>query len=337
MTRALSILFLAGCCLIFSQQVSAQQVSTQTWVGPVDFPTGREIVAAADSQVDYSSSVYYCHDARATLYRDGEYLGTGWMSNYCVPEVTSISGQVYVPDNVPDADYICNGDFTATPYFTGEGADYYNFQSFLEEPAFFDYFHFFQFGFLGPGPPRPSIGSVILGVVYNFFQQGNPPGNCNDIRDTIRREYVTHGVNLRPACDDFTQNRASEYYSFNDLNTGDSGWALIRDPLIRLILYNDYGLDLWIIELPVTYNLPRPINSAYRNPARNGRVGGARQSRHMYGDAADIRNVSRTQQEYTDAAEAAERADADFVEPLTGPCGLGCIHADWRDHGGGYR
>lgn len=81
----------------------------------------------------------------------------------------------------------------------------------------------------------------------------------------------------------------------------------------------------------------KPMQSAYRNPVRNFRVGGARQSRHMYGDAADLQNQARTQAEYNSSAQAARNALASYIEPLNGPCGFGCVHADWRNYGGGYR
>jgi hypothetical protein len=34
---------------------------------------------------------------------------------------------------------------------------------------------------------------------------------------------------------------------------------------------------------------------------------------------------------------AAAKANADYIEPQSGPCKLNCLHADWRNHDGGYR
>ena len=56
------------------------------------------------------------------------------------------------------------------------------------------------------------------------------------------------------------------------------------------------------------------------------------QSRHMYGDAADLRNESRTEEEWKAMYGAALRAHASFREPRDGPCKLNCVHADWRPH-----
>jgi hypothetical protein len=285
-----SILLAAACLLIFSQQANAQSVYTTTWVGPVDFPGGsRQIVGSVQSDADYSTVSWYCIDMWAYLFRDGQELGSGFGSNNCHQEWIMVRAEVLVPDDVPDAEYVTNGNVTVTPYYTGSTqGDYYNYQSYLDPGAPY-IVECCSFGFLGPGPARPDIGSILLGTVYNYFQQGNPPGACNDQRDTIRREYVTHQVNLQPVCNNFTQTRHSANYTFAQLNTGDYTWALIRDPLI-IGANNNYGLDRWIQEIGQV----KTINSAYRNPARNARVGGAAQSRHMYGDVADLRNDART-------------------------------------------
>jgi hypothetical protein len=60
----------------------------------------------------------------------------------------------------------------------------------------------------------------------------------------------------------------------------------------------------------------------------------------MYGDAMDLRNESQTVQEYNEMANAAKNgnpnAGASYVEELTGPCSLVCVHADWRNTAGPY-
>ena len=324
------LLFTAIFCLALAYHITAQSIYTTTWVGPVNFPGGTQIVGTATSSMDYSTQPYYCITAWAYLYRDGDHITSEYASNNCDPTLTLIQAEALVPDDHPDAEYVIDGEFTVTPYYTGQSdSDYYNYQTYFDAPYFFEPG---AYGFLGPGPSRPDVGSILLGVVYNYLQQGTPPGQCNDARDTIRREYVTHMVNLRPICANFTQNRHSTYFTFNELNTGNFAWALIRDPLIIDHNNNNYGLDEW----RVAYGIAMTVNSAYRNPARNAAVGGARNSRHMYGDAADIRNVSGTINEYNNMAAAAGTANADYIEPWTGPCGNGCVHADWRNHAGGY-
>jgi hypothetical protein len=100
-----------------------------------------------------------------------------------------------------------------------------------------------------------------------------------------------------------------------------------------IVYFTDYGLAQWSVE---SGNLPMNVNSAYRNPSRNNRVGGAKGSRHMYGDAVDIKNETRSIDEYNARRDAAKNAKANYIEPWDGPCGNGCVHADWRNYSGGY-
>jgi hypothetical protein len=154
---------------------------------------------------------------------------------------------------------------------------------------------------------------------------------CGDSRDSLIREYDTYGVSLNPTCSNFTNSKRTEYFAFSELETGDYSWALLRSPFVAS-KSTGYGIDRWRYE----YGGPRYTNSVYRNPARNRRVGGASQSRHMYGDAADLRNVSGSSSEWLNMYYAAGRAHADWREPSNGPCGYACNHADWRSHSGGY-
>lgn len=158
-----------------------------------------------------------------------------------------------------------------------------------------------------------------------------PCGGCGDERDQIIAEYFTYGVNFVPVCVNFTQTAHSVYFTFSELNTGDYTWALVRQPL-TISQSSGYGLDDW----RANYGSSRIVNSAYRNPARNYAVGGAANSRHMFGDAVDLRNQSGGVPEWNAMVSAANSAKADFVEPQNGPCGLACTHADWRSHSGGY-
>ncbi|MGH9843600.1 MAG: D-Ala-D-Ala carboxypeptidase family metallohydrolase [Blastocatellia bacterium] len=108
-------------------------------------------------------------------------------------------------------------------------------------------------------------------------------------------------------------------------------WGLVREPL-TMDKSSGYGLDKW----RDAYGAPRIVNSAYRSPRKNSSVGGARQSRHMYGDAVDLRNVTGGDEEYNAMVTAANAARADYIEPVSGPCRKACVHADWRNTTGGY-
>lgn len=178
--------------------------------------------------------------------------------------------------------------------------------------------------------------ALLIGPDDSHFNDNVSQGygvymGCGAVLDSIIKEYDTYGVSLNPKCLDFTQDRHSVSFSFAELNTGDYAWALLRAPLVATAA-SGYGLD----KLRQAYGGPRVINSAYRNPPHNASIGGATQSRHMYGDAADLRNASGTITEYTAMRSAAKRAHADYIEPRSGPCRTNCVHADWRAHAGAY-
>jgi hypothetical protein len=157
---------------------------------------------------------------------------------------------------------------------------------------------------------------------------------CGDERDSMKGEYAYYNVALSPKCPDFTFTKRSAYFSFGELNTGDYSWALVRDPLIAPQSAG-YGLDAW----RSYYGSSRIVNSSYRNPARNFNITppAAQGSRHMFGDAADLRNQSGGVDEWNAMVQAAYFANADYVEPQNLACGLACTHADWRGHAGSYR
>ena len=108
---------------------------------------------------------------------------------------------------------------------------------------------------------------------------------CGDERGTIIQEYVTYNVNLRPTCSDFTQSvPASSHYSFGQWNSGTYSWAILRDSVVAntFCVVSNYG------------SVPN-LNSGYRNPARNAQVSDATNSRHVYGDAADLSAPNQSQ------------------------------------------
>jgi hypothetical protein len=138
---------------------------------------------------------------------------------------------------------------------------------------------------------------------------------CGDQRDTIIREYRTYRVNLYPRCADFTQTAHSQNFTFAQLNSGDYTWAIIRDSLLT-------GLEC---VRTANGNVNLTINSGYRNPAHNAQVGGESQSRHMFGDAADIASNSQTWDPLHDAGKSCNAC----VEPRSATF-PGHVHVDWR-------
>lgn len=68
------------------------------------------------------------------------------------------------------------------------------------------------------------------------------------------------------------------------------------------------------------------ISSGFRSPERNGAIGGATHSRHMFGDAFDILIPSAAA--WTNLRNIAESEGADFIEPYT--MTRTWLHCDWR-------
>ena len=138
---------------------------------------------------------------------------------------------------------------------------------------------------------------------------------CGDQRDTIIAEYPQYGVSFTPTCVDFTQTAHSTHFSFAELNSGDYSWAIIRDSLLT-------GLEC---VRTGNGNVALTINSGYRNPAHNAAVGGESQSRHMFGDAADIASNDQT----WDPLHNAGKSCGACVEPRSATF-PGHVHVDWR-------
>ena len=175
-----------------------------------------------------------------------------------------------------------------------------------------------------PGPGRSTDPPVLVANQPLTISQ-DPGDSCGDQRDQIIQEYRTDLPDFIPQCSDFTQ-------GFTYLNTGDYSWALVRVPLVN-------GLG----SITTSYGAVT-VNSAYRNPVRNGNVpGSAGHSRHMYGDAVDIGNSPATLANWQALYQTAQSAGANFIEGQTSryPCRCTtdrcvCLHADWRSTPGPY-
>lgn len=103
-------------------------------------------------------------------------------------------------------------------------------------------------------------------------------------------------------------------------------WALIQYPLVAPAGAG-YGLSNWISDFETGYGEGLPaLDSGYRTPTYNSSVGGSAQSRHMFGDAADLYAGTSTVGGQLQAAAA--QAHASYIEPWTNDH----VHADWRNY-----
>lgn len=98
------------------------------------------------------------------------------------------------------------------------------------------------------------------------------------------------------------------YAHFSQVPTSDWRWPSFSPREIASkgegeILIDDQALDKL---QALRHNLGKPLvlTSAYRSPAHNKRVGGAKNSRHMQGDAFDVRMENHDPHEFEAAARA---------------------------------
>ena len=105
------------------------------------------------------------------------------------------------------------------------------------------------------------------------------------------------------------------HFPFSEVNSGDYSWAIftIADKLENI--YSGYG--------------PISLSGGYRNPVHNANIipTGAPESRHIYGDAADIATTVNTWKNLRDAVH--KYYPNACCEPKA-VSGTGHLHVDWR-------
>ena len=126
--------------------------------------------------------------------------------------------------------------------------------------------------------------TAYLGVPFQM------PTSCGDERDNIREEYRAGQVAWTPACSDFSNSGGSQHFSWSELNGGFSTgnphnpWGIIKSSLTT-------GLE----SARSNYNRGGVLlTSGYRCPHGNANSGGVSNSRHMFGDAADMYSNDHT-------------------------------------------
>lgn len=178
---------------------------------------------------------------------------------------------------------------------------------------------------LKPNPPAVSLGREgrLSYKVTASVDQGDTKEEASvliqqDKLDQARQEYVDMKKKQVPAREEFTQE--SGIY-----NTGDYTWSIVNPRMIAgyQTISKNYAPH------------PARINSAYRNPSRNTRIGGAKESRHIYGDAVDIQTVAighigpPTRADWEKLEKIAEERHPSYIEKYE-ESGAGHVHVDWR-------
>ncbi len=175
------------------------------------------------------------------------------------------------------------------------------------------------------GPTLPSIAAQVDVVPYESDAIW-----CGDERDDMIFEYYVYTYywgSWRPTCDDFASGGGTGHFSWSELNGGFSTgnphfpWGHIKPTLelgleLTRFMYNRGGII---------------INSGYRCPHGNHAVNGVTQSRHMYGDAVDMRSADHpwTKDEHDLLWEAAYYAGSTW-RSTWGSYSGNHLHADWR-------
>ncbi len=110
--------------------------------------------------------------------------------------------------------------------------------------------------------------------------------------------------------------RLSPHFKVKELASRDGARPVVLDPRLPVVLEAIRSLA----------GKPLHINSGYRSPSHNAKVGGNPRSRHMYGQAADVRCPGLTPDELGRLAEQ--------VMPDWGGIGVyakkGFVHVDVR-------
>lgn len=179
--------------------------------------------------------------------------------------------------------------------------------------------------YLGDGTFFSYIGTNTY-YLGQTLAPANVQPQCYAETSAIIAEYSTYGVNFTPACSDFSNGGGSAHFTWLELNGGFS----TGNP------HNPWGIVkniLWIGLENTRANYGRGairVHSGYRCPHGNAAVNGAAQSRHMWGDAADISSASQpwSQAEWNLLQQAAVAAGATFIEPYAQDPTH--VHADWR-------
>jgi hypothetical protein len=167
---------------------------------------------------------------------------------------------------------------------------------------------------------------------WNYFSgQLHAAWDCWDVRSDLNQEYVNQGqywnANYIPLCGyggaGYQAGPGYGPFPFSALNTGDSYWAVIRNDYLYNYMAN------W--QAAAGYSLH--VTSAYRNPNRNARIGGAPLSRHVFGDGVDVKPSSApvgcmSPSSWTSLSNVAWGQGASYVEPYSQDCTH--VHADLR-------
>lgn len=140
-----------------------------------------------------------------------------------------------------------------------------------------------------------------------------------DEKDQCRQEYIDMNKTHEPGRSEFKDPTTYVYppsidFFFSEINSGTYGWAI-------------FTIAQKLQDIRNEINTTMTVNSGYRNPIRNAEVTTAKNSPHIYGEAADISVSSK--ENWKSLCYVAVKHGA-CIEPyyLTPTW----IHMDWRKY-----
>jgi hypothetical protein len=291
-------------------------------------PSTKELTGYSETDEDGSLQVDYRPHVSATLTdQNNKVLGSASQSGYSSASVTIYAtGATGVTYTMAGSHFLVLDQMVQqgglSEYQDWAGMNQY--QSFGFDEPFMDTYT----GFVYPDDQTLSP-DIILGGTYDVARYTTPL-LCGDVRDQIVQEYYLYLVALTPTCSTFSNSIGPDPYTI---------WTLIPDetasykPWAIIQAYLPPNLNLVQSQISQTLS----ISSGYRNPAAeyaaaqaNG-VKPAHNSRHMYGDAVDIR-ASNNSGYWSQLRTAGHTAKA-CVEP-SNISTYSHAHLDWRKYYG---
>lgn len=187
-------------------------------------------------------------------------------------------------------------------------------------------------------PNAPMNATVWIGYSLNgawivtdesrsFSVSGQSSASCSDARETIIEEYRQFKLTWIPTCNDFKNSGRSPHFTWAELNqqpgSGHPPWGIVQDIVWEGLerIREEYGRGALV------------VNSGYRCPHgnRDPSVGGADNSQHQYGVAADLRVANEA--EYWAMRQAAQRVADRMGREIwfeTFNPKVPHLHVDWR-------
>ncbi len=178
----------------------------------------------------------------------------------------------------------------------------------------------------GPGPDNLNRRRPILDIgATNDSAAIRTPAACGDSRDDLIQEYRDLRITIfKPTCTQITHGVSTEYFTFNQLNYPSPKTAPAEFPDIAVLSWEGIGMvNAWYSKTSF------PINSGYRDPVQNKDALGVANSRHQLGYAFDAGTRDYNWQTLRNSIVNLYGTKV-WIEPIDGPCGTACVHADTR-------